>query len=39
MLGNEKKEIFTIGGIGARVNSPREVLSSQLTRSPWKTGN
>ena len=28
-----------IGGIGARVNSPREVLSSQLTRSPWKTGN
>jgi hypothetical protein len=28
-----------MGGIGARVNSPREVLSSQLTRSPWKTGN
>ena len=28
-----------IGGIGARVNSPREVLSSQLTRSPWNTGN
>ena len=28
-----------IGGIGARVNSPSEVLSSQLTRSPWKTGN
>lgn len=26
-----------IGGIGARVNSPREVLSSQLTRSPWVT--
>lgn len=23
-----------IGGIGAKVNSPREVLSSQLTRSP-----
>ena len=28
-----------IGGIGARVNSPNEVLSSQLTRSPWNTGN
>ncbi len=28
-----------IGGMGARVNSPREVLSSQLTRSPWNTGN
>ena len=28
-----------MGGIGARVNSPRDVLSSQLTRSPWKTGN
>ena len=28
-----------MGGMGARVNSPREVLSSQLTRSPWKTGN
>ncbi len=28
-----------IGGIGARVNSPREVLSSQFTRSPWNTGN
>lgn len=28
-----------MGGIGAKVNSPREVLSSQLTRSPWKTGN
>ena len=28
-----------IGGIGARVNSPKEVLSSQLTRSPWNTGN
>ena len=24
-----------MGGIGARVNSPRDVLSSQLTRSPW----
>lgn len=24
-----------MGGMGARVNSPREVLSSQLTRSPW----
>lgn len=28
-----------IGVIGARVNSPRDVLSSQLARSPWKTGN
>ena len=28
-----------MGGIGARVNSPSEVLSSQLTRSPWNTGN
>ena len=28
-----------MGGMGARVNSPSEVLSSQLTRSPWKTGN
>ena len=28
-----------MGGMGARVNSPREVLSSQLTRSPWYTGN
>ena len=28
-----------IGGMGARVNSPRDVLSSQLTRSPWNTGN
>jgi hypothetical protein len=24
-----------IGGIGASVNSPREVLSAQLVRSPW----
>jgi hypothetical protein len=28
-----------IGGIGANVNSPREVLSAQLVRSPWYTGN
>ena len=28
-----------IGGIGASVNSPSDVLSSQLTRSPWNTGN
>lgn len=24
-----------MGGIGAKVNSPSEVLSSQLVRSPW----
>lgn len=28
-----------MGGIGAKVNSPRDVLSEQLVRSPWKTGN
>ena len=28
-----------IGGIGASVNSPKDVFASQLTRSPWKTGN
>ena len=28
-----------IGGIGASVNSPRDVLSSQLTLSPWKLRN
>jgi hypothetical protein len=37
--GRGGKNITLIGGIGAKVNSPREVLSSQLTRSPWKTGN